>query len=114
MHHSNNQELFNIEASFLFSSKEQKDEKEERCVESIDGTETFAVEKLPGQKRDSLNSFKKNFETYFEINEVTGRHNVYRKCKHPDCGKVFNKKSNLLDHIRTHYGNKPFKCETCE
>ena len=30
------------------------------------------------------------------------------------CDKLFSGKTNLIQHLRTHAGEKPYKCDTCD
>jgi uncharacterized Zn-finger protein len=54
--------------------------------------------------------------TYYRkkiMNENTQRLNSVLYCGFYGCGKKFNKKCNMMDHLRTHSGNKPFLCPDC-
>ncbi|XP_073826080.1 uncharacterized protein isoform X2 [Musca autumnalis] len=44
---------------------------------------------------------------------LTMVHRGVRKHKCSECDKIFGKKSNLINHMRTHSGEKPFECPTC-
>ena len=35
------------------------------------------------------------------------------KCMHPGCGKAFSQLSNLQSHSRSHMTDKPFRCNSC-
>jgi uncharacterized Zn-finger protein len=56
-------------------------------------------------------------ETYIKrkvLKEKTQRLNSMLICGREDCRKEFDKKCNMLDHLRTHSGHKPFVCDTCD
>lgn len=47
----------------------------------------------------------------FQKSEKTGRNNQVLKCNF--CHKVFEKKCNVVDHLRSHSGLKPYSCKHC-
>ena len=47
-----------------------------------------------------------------EVNNITKRLNSFLICA--SCSKRFTKKCNLIDHLRVHSGDKPFKCGSCD
>lgn len=48
------------------------------------------------------------------MNMKTQRLNSLLLCGMDGCKKEFNKKCNMLDHLRTHSGKKPFTCSQCQ
>ncbi|XP_037957223.1 zinc finger protein 239-like [Teleopsis dalmanni] len=44
---------------------------------------------------------------------IASVHRGIRRHKCPQCAKVFSNRSNLVCHIRTHTGEKPFECRFC-
>lgn len=46
-------------------------------------------------------------------NRKTSRLNTVFVCGKANCQREFNKKCNMLDHLRIHSGKKPFKCKYC-
>ena len=71
-------------------------------------------------KRSLLNGMKEvqsiDGDIYYKKkipNPVTQRLNTMLICGYNECKKEFNKKCNMLDHLRTHNGKKPFTCQYC-
>ncbi|XP_019895036.1 zinc finger protein OZF isoform X2 [Musca domestica] len=56
----------------------------------------------------------KSFSKHASLSaHLTMVHRRVRKHKCSECDKIFGKKSNLINHMRTHSGEKPFECPTC-
>ena len=53
----------------------------------------------------------KGFKKVQSLNEETGRMNQHLECS--ICNKTFSKLCNVMDHVRTHLGAKPFACTIC-
>ena len=45
------------------------------------------------------------------VNPKTGRYNQVLKCV--TCDRSFTKLCNVLDHVRTHQGDRPYSCGLC-
>lgn len=68
---------------------------------------------LPSQIYKEFKSFGQKYYRKKVINPKTERNNSILICGQPNCLKEFKKKCNMLDHLRTHSGLKPFSCTHC-
>ena len=79
----------------------------------------FSLVKERFWKWAKMNQNKANVEKYqhkvwYIYDKKTGRNRRYFIWDFPGCGMKFTKTWNLLDHARTHTGERPFKCNLCE
>jgi len=63
------------------------------------------LEKQEEEQSPVTNTASNSEETNFKLK-------LY-KCTFKGCEKIFPKEANLVDHDRTHSGDKPFQCPTC-
>jgi hypothetical protein len=62
--------------------------------------------------RDMLKISKtKGYRKVKNLNIRTGRFNQVLQCT--TCDKEFSKLCNVLDHVRTHLGSRPYSCTLC-
>ncbi|CAI2381578.1 unnamed protein product [Moneuplotes crassus] len=54
-----------------------------------------------------------SFEAEVSYNKKTGRSRRSLICNYPGCGMKFTKSWNLLDHSRSHTGERPYACTLC-
>ena len=57
----------------------------------------------------------KTFPNRWNLNRHVKSHTGEKpfKCDHPKCGKSFSRKDNLKGHQVTHSDKRPFKCQLC-
>ena len=67
--------------------------------------------KVSQAKNNDTKAMLKLLKKSFVLNEQSNRPNQNYRCQ--VCARDFSKFTNALDHVRTHYGYKPFDCKTC-
>lgn len=69
----------------------------------------------PNSKQSlDCDNFARYIEEYRFKSVETKRKRVRYTCKYENWGKQYHKRWNLVDHIKTHLGVTPYKCEFCE
>ena len=53
------------------------------------------------------------YSAEYQRNPRNGKMMIVYKCEYDGCGKEFLRTWNLLDHIRMHFGERPFTCQFC-
>ena len=52
----------------------------------------------------------RSFRIFKYKNSATDRQKILYKCDNRSCPKIYTKRHNFLDHMRTHSGYRPFEC----
>mmetsp|Transcript_20886 Transcript_20886/g.18512 ORF Transcript_20886/g.18512 Transcript_20886/m.18512 type:complete len:122 (+) Transcript_20886:174-539(+) len=62
---------------------------------------------------DNLETLKDYPYSSYYKDHNDGKMAIVYKCEYKDCSKEFLRTWNLLDHVRVHYGIKPYVCKVC-
>ena len=87
----------------------------ESHVESVTGYQDFlfpSTRFYKGFEILKLQTYEKHYKVK-RINPKTMRNHHVMICKYKRCGAIFNKISNLVDHLNVHDKVKPYTCKTC-
>lgn len=100
------------------SEKGEGDQQQASAIDALPGAAASATNtpKRAQNRRKAVKSKKaiKNgvgFTKIRKTNVETGRKNQVLKCL--TCHKIFMKLCNVMDHVRTHRGERPYACKFC-
>ena len=83
---------------------------QKRNLTSQRGPNTAAAALEGGRPSAHLRPSSRAFRMFKYRNPATRRLKQFYICEHGECGKVFEKLHNFLDHLRTHTGERIFAC----
>jgi hypothetical protein len=73
--------------------------------------ESFETSNSNWKESIESSQYDKYIEEYRYKSTETKRKRVLYTCKYEECSKQYHKRWNLIDHIKTHLGVTPYKCD---